>query len=45
METLQSKFLYNGLNHGRLSISFPNTFLWLIPNIEKKRISLNDNIV
>ena len=26
-------------------ISFPNTFLWLLPNIEQKRIPLNDNIV
>ena len=35
----------NGLSHGRLSISFPNTFLWLPPNVEQKRIPLNDNIV
>ena len=26
-------------------ISFPNTSLWLLPNIEQKRIPLNDNIV
>ena len=28
-----------------LSISFPNKFLWLLPNIEQKLIPLNDNIV
>ena len=28
-----------------LSISFPNTFLWLFPNIERKGISFNDNII
>ena len=26
-------------------LSFPNTFLWLLPNIEQKRNPLNDNIV
>ena len=31
--------------NGRLPISFPNTFLWLLPNIEQKRIPLNDNII
>ena len=25
-------------------MSFPNTFLWVLPNIEKQRIPLNDNI-
>ena len=41
------KFLVteNGIRYWRLSISFPNTFLLLLPNIEQKRIPLNDNIV
>ena len=25
--------------------SFPNTFLWLLPNIEQKCLTLNDNLV
>ena len=36
--------LQNGLSHGCLPISFP-TILWLLPNIEQKRIPLIDNIV
>ena len=47
METILSKVLVlqNGLSYERLSISFPNNFLWLLPKIEEKCISLNDNIV
>ena len=30
--------------HLPLTISFPNTFLWLPPNIEKKGIPLDDDI-
>ena len=37
--------LQNGLSHGCLPISFPDTILWLLPEIEQKRIPLNDNIV
>ena len=37
--------LQNGFSHGHLSISFLNNFLWLLPKIEQKRISLNNNIV
>ena len=45
MDTIFSKVsvLQNGLSHGRLSISFPNTFLWLIPNNENKDIRLDDD--
>ena len=45
METIFNKVsvIQNELSHGRLSISFPNTFLWFLPNIEQKRIRLNDN--
>ena len=32
-------------SHGYLSITFPKTFLWLLPNIEQKRIFLNNSIV
>ena len=32
--------LQNGLSHEHLCVSFPDTFLWLIP-----KISLNDNFV
>ena len=39
------KFDACGLSHRHLFISFPNTFLWLHPNIEEKRIPLNNNIV
>ena len=47
MKTIFSKVsvLQNRLRYGCLSISFPNTFLWLLPNIEHKRIPVNDNIV
>ena len=47
MEAIFSKVsvLQNGLSHERLPISFSNTILWLLPNIEQKRIPLNDNIV
>ena len=47
IETIISKFsaLQIWLTHRRLPISFPNTFLWLLPNIEKKGISLDDDIV
>ena len=47
METIFSKVLVlqNGLSHGCLPINFPNTVLWILPNIEQKRIPLNDNIV
>ena len=46
-EMISSKtfVLQNGLSLGRLSFSFPNTVLWLLPKIEQKRISLNDDIV
>ena len=37
--------LQNRLSHGHLSISIPKNFLWLLPKIEKKCISLNDNII
>ena len=33
------------MDYGRLSISLLNIFLWLLSNIEQKRIPLNDNIV
>ena len=44
-ETIFSKVLVlrNGLSHGHLSISFPNTFLCLLQEIEQKLISLNAN--
>ena len=47
METIFNKVsvLQNGLSHERLSISSLNTFLWLLVNIEQKRIPLNNNIV
>ena len=47
METIFSKVSVhqNGLSHAPLPISFPNTILCLLPNIEQKRITLNDNIV
>ena len=47
MEAIISKILVlrNGLSHGRLPIGFPDTFLWLLPKIEKKNISLDDDIV
>ena len=47
METIFSKVLVpqNGLSHGCLPICFRNTILWILPNIEQKRIPLNDNIV
>ena len=47
METVFSKVsvLQNGLSHTRLPIFFPNTILWLLPNMKQKRIPLNDNIV
>ena len=36
----------DAFSHGRFSISFSNTFLCLLPNIEQKKcIPLNDNIV
>ena len=45
METIFRKVLVlqNGLSHARLPISFPKTILWLSPNIEQKRITLNNN--
>ena len=45
METIFRKVLVlqNGLSHARLRISFPKTILWLSPNIEQKRITLNNN--
>ena len=45
MDTIFSKVsvLQNGLSHGCLSISFPNTFLWLIPNNKNKDIRLDDD--
>ena len=47
MKTIFSKVsvLQNGRSHARLPISFPNTILWLFPNIEQKHVTLNDNIV
>ena len=47
METMTSKVsvLQNRLRRGRLSISFSNTFWWLLPNAKKKCIPLNDSIV
>ena len=47
MEAIISKILVlrNGLSHGRLPIGFPDTFLWLLPKIEKKNIPLDDDIV
>ena len=47
METIFSKVLVpqNGLSHGCLPTCFRNTILWILPNIEQKRIPLNDNIV
>ena len=33
------------MDYGCFSTSFLNTFLWLLPNIEQKRIPLNDSIV
>ena len=47
MKTISCKVsvLQNGLNHSCRPISFPSTFLWLLPNIEQKRIPLNDNII
>ena len=47
METMTSKVsaLQNCLRRGRLAISFSNTFWWLLLNVKKKRIPLNDNIV
>ena len=46
-ETIFRKVLViqNGHSHEHLRVSFPNTFLWMLPKIEQKRISLNDNIV
>ena len=40
MKTIFSEVsvLHNGLSHARLFISFPNTILSLLPNIEQKRI-------
>ena len=35
----------HGLSHGLLPITFPNTFLLLLPNIEQKGIPLYDKIV
>ena len=37
--------IQNGSNLGCLRVRFLNTILWLLPNIEKKRIPQNDNIV
>ena len=47
METIISKVsaLQTWLSHRRLPISFSNTFLWLLPNTEKKGIPLDDDIV
>ena len=47
MEAIISKILVlrYGLSHGRLPIGFPDTFLWLLPKIEKKNIPLDDDIV
>ena len=47
METIISKFsaLQTWLSHRRLPISFPNTFSCFLPNIEKKGIPLDDDIV
>ena len=47
MDTIFNKVsvLQDGLSHRRLPLSFPNTFLRLLLNIEQKRIPLNDNIV
>ena len=47
MKTIFSKasLFQTGISHTRLPISFLNTILWLLPNIEQKRITLNDNIV
>ena len=41
METIFSKVsvLQNGLIHVCLTISFLKTILWLLPNIEQKRIT------
>ena len=36
--------LRNGLSHGLLPFTFPNTFSWLPPSIERKGIPLYDNI-
>ena len=47
METIISKVsaLQIWLSHRRISITFSNTFLCLVPNIEKKGIPLDDDIV
>ena len=47
METIFRKvqIIQNGLMWGRLSINFPNTFIWLLPNIQQKLIPLKDIIV
>ena len=44
-KTVMETIFRKGLGQGCFSISFPNIFLWLLPNIEQKRIPLNDNIV
>ena len=47
MEAIISKVsaLQIWLSHRRISITFSNTFLCLVPNIEKKGIPLDDDIV
>ena len=46
-ETIISKVsaLQIWLSHRRLPVSFSNTFLWLLQNIEKKGIPLDNDIV
>ena len=46
MQTISSKvsILQNGLRAFFYQFSVSINFLWLLPNIEKKRISLNDSI-
>ena len=43
MQTIFRKVLVlqNELSHEHLPVSFLDTFLWLLPKIEQKRISLN----
>ena len=39
----QVSVLENGLFYRRHLVSFPYTCLWLLPDIEQKRIILNEN--